>query len=757
MIDAFVDSRYKSLSSQSIQPPRWNNDIHQTYLKPENLSIGSELATISAVGQNGVAVTLTIYGTETERRVFLNSTTDSINTVGTVYLKEEMDREVREEKLTLYITDVNDNAPKFKEPFYQQEVTENASQGYIHVVTEITASDPDTSGGGQILFKLKDKDPDRPLSSNVTLVIKVKDIQDSPPYFQGLPYVTKIVENANLNTRLPIQGVAIDRDIGVPNGIRYSFISDSEGCHGLFRIDESSGEVYTNTTNLDRDDKPINNIGIDGVCRLTLQAKEFNTSGLPQHGNDTTNTSFVITILDKNDNLPKFNSSVYQATVDENTTNIPLTMLRSEEIVVTDIDQTGNNEFEISVQYLNGSDFDGIKPEPKSIRGGGNIQLRLTNEFKFDFEVNQTAEYRATDLDSGMKGNITFTLGGDPHFSVSKLNATTAEIRTVNVTSSEGVLDRETRDKYYLTIEATDGEGGRSNARINVFITDLNDNPPVFVQGYRQFSVKENKPTFDGEIVINATDNDQKNLSNSQVRYKLHTPSYLENNFTIDIITGNITLSAEIDFEGLDRNDSRVTLIVEAYDLGYPSMSTNESIYINFQDVNDNFPEFKNQTFIMTLEENADSGTHVGTVSATDKDGTPTNSKLTYYIDKGDREMFRMNRATGDITVDHGAKIDREEHKVYNITVLAIDRGTPSLNSSALLFIYIIDQNDARPTFNKSMYVASVNESADSNTTFTVCPASDADLNSLLVYSIIEAVPTYSPGAMGNESAEVSF
>lgn len=101
---------------------------------------------------------------------------------------------------------------------------------------------------------------------------------------------------------------------------------------------------------------------------------------------------------------------------------------------------------------------------------------------------------------------------------MSKLDATTAEIRTVNVISSEGVLDRETRDKYYLTIEASDGEGGRSNARINVFITDLNDNPPVFVQGYRQFSVKENQPTFDSEIVINVS---LRQKSNSLHLYRI--------------------------------------------------------------------------------------------------------------------------------------------------------------------------------------------------------------------------------------------
>lgn len=59
------------------------------------LILGSEIATISAEGQNGVEVSLIIYGTETERRVYFNYTTDGIKALGTVYLKEEMDREVK--------------------------------------------------------------------------------------------------------------------------------------------------------------------------------------------------------------------------------------------------------------------------------------------------------------------------------------------------------------------------------------------------------------------------------------------------------------------------------------------------------------------------------------------------------------------------------------------------------------------------------------------------------------------------------------
>ncbi|XP_071133071.1 uncharacterized protein [Mytilus edulis] len=89
----FILGNLEYLLPQSISPPRWNGDIHKTYQRAENLPIGSEIATISAEGQNGVEVSLIIYGTETERRVYFNYTTDGIKALGTVYLKEEMDRE----------------------------------------------------------------------------------------------------------------------------------------------------------------------------------------------------------------------------------------------------------------------------------------------------------------------------------------------------------------------------------------------------------------------------------------------------------------------------------------------------------------------------------------------------------------------------------------------------------------------------------------------------------------------------------------
>lgn len=68
-----------------------------------------------------------------------------------------------------------------------------------------------------------------------------------------------------------------------------------------------------------------------------FQAKEINSSGLPQKGVDNTNTTVVISVNDLNDNKPTFSSSNYNATVTEEITGIPITIIGN--IIVNDIDK----------------------------------------------------------------------------------------------------------------------------------------------------------------------------------------------------------------------------------------------------------------------------------------------------------------------------------------------------------------------------------------------------------------------------------
>lgn len=67
------------------------------------------------------------------------------------------------------------------------------------------------------------------------------------------------------------------------------------------------------------------------------------------------------------------------------------------------------------------------------------------------------------------------------------------------------------------------------------------------------------------------------------------------------------------------------------------------------------------------------------------------------------------------------APLDFEEKSFYNITVIAYDKGTPSLQSSAKLWVTVADTNDAVPDFAKAVYTIEVAESAKpGDTVFTL-------------------------------------
>lgn len=48
----------------------------------------------------------------------------------------------------------------------------------------------------------------------------------------------------------------------------------------------------------------------------------------------------------------------------------------------------------ISVHYPNGSSYEGISSEQHTINKNGPVRLRLTDNFKFDFEKEKSAEIK---------------------------------------------------------------------------------------------------------------------------------------------------------------------------------------------------------------------------------------------------------------------------------------------------------------------------------------------------------------------------
>ena len=120
----------------------------------------------------------------------------------------------------------------------------------------------------------------------------------------------------------------------------------------------------------------------------------------------------------------------------------------------------------------------------------------------------------ATSRDSGKNAEITYSIiGGNEH------RRFTIHPRTGLVAVLDG-LDFERKQNYLLTVQATDGGvPPLTNATVNVTLTDVNDNAPVFLQNSYSAVVSEASPK--GEKVIQVSDATDNQVFASRVIGKL--------------------------------------------------------------------------------------------------------------------------------------------------------------------------------------------------------------------------------------------
>ena len=74
-------------------------------------------------------------------------------------------------------------------------------------------------------------------------------------------------------------------------------------------------------------------------------------------------------------------------------------------------------------------------------------------------------------------------------------------------------------------------------------------------------------------------------------------------------------------------------------------------------------------------------------------------------------------------------KLDREEQEVYELTVIATDKGNPPLSSSVKLTIAVDDENDNDPKFEKEPYSLSIPENIATGKSILTVRANDIDKN----------------------------
>uniref|UniRef100_A0A3B4Z7P3 Cadherin domain-containing protein n=1 Tax=Stegastes partitus TaxID=144197 RepID=A0A3B4Z7P3_9TELE len=295
----------------------------------------------------------------------------------------------------------------------------------------------------------------------------------------------------------------------------------------------------------------------------------------------------------------------------------------------------------------------------------------------------------ATDADEGINGDVTYEFD---HISDENNNLFSLDHKTGEI-SVTGDIDYEEGSKYEVVVEAKDGYGLSSEAKVIIDITDVNDNAPVIYLKSLTNPIPENVSPGTEVGIINVQDRDSEN--NRQVRCSIQ-----QNNFILGVETNSVelVLNKELDRESL----KEINLLLTALDGGSPPMSGTVVIHITVLDANDNVPVFSQAVYKVSLPENAVLGTIVATVSAADAD-EGLNGEVTYdfgHISEDVKSIFSIDHKTGDVKLM--TAVDFETVASFELRVTAKDG--LGLTSYAKVIIDVTDVNDNAPAiFLKSL------------------------------------------------------
>ncbi|XP_027864299.1 protocadherin gamma-A12-like isoform X28 [Xiphophorus couchianus] len=345
----------------------------------------------------------------------------------------------------------------------------------------------------------------------------------------------------------------------------------------------------------------------------------------------------------------------------------------------------------------------------------------------------------ANDVDEGVNGEVTYEFGrlSEKSKKLFSLNEKTGEIIVA------GELDYEEGSKYELMIEAKDGYGLSSEAKVIIDITDVNDNAPLINIKSLSNPIPENVSPGTEVGIINVQDRDSEN--NRQVRCSI------QQNAPFKLVPSIKNYYSLVTTEQLDRElVSDYNITITATDEGSPPLSSSKSIQLSVADINDNPPVFEEQSYSAYVSENNKPGSSLCTVSARDPDWRQ-NGTVIYSLLPGEVNGASVSSylsVNGDTGVIHAVRsFDYEQFRSFKVQVMARDNGSPPLSSNVTVSVFISDVNDNSPQIlypapeGSSFMTELVPKAAHGGSLVSKVIAVDADSgqNAWLSYHIVKA------------------
>ncbi|KAM8881729.1 LOW QUALITY PROTEIN: protocadherin-7b [Synchiropus picturatus] len=626
----------------------------------------------------------------------------------------------------------------------------------------------------------------------------ILDINDNTPSFPSPVLTLSVEENRPIGT-LYLLPTATDRDFG-RNGIeRYELIQDTgdnsrrlsgDSYSGKRRFEEgaSRSSVFelqvADTTDGEKQPQLIIKGALDREQRdsyeLTLRVRD---------GGDPPRSSQAILrvmITDVNDNSPRFEKSVYEADLPENSSpGAPILQLKAADAdvgvngqieyvfgaatesvrrllrldestgwlsVLHRIDREEVSQLRFTVMardrgqppkmdkatvVLNIKDENDNVPAIE-IRKIGRIFLKdgIANVAEDVVVDTPIALVQVSDRDQGENGIVTCTVVGDVPFQLKPASEMEGEQNKKKYfLHTSAPLDYEAVQEYNVVIVAVDSGSPSlaSNNSLIVKVGDTNDNPPIFSKNVEEVSFPENNAP--GERVTTVLAIDADSGKNAEIAYSLD-PS-VNGIFSIDADSGDIRVNTILDREQTERYEFKVI----AKDKGLNTLQGSATVVVLVADKNDNEPKFMQDVFTFYVRENLEPNSPVGMVTVIDAD-KGQNADMGLFIEE-EEEIFSIENDTG--TIFSTLSFDREHKTTYTFRVKAVDGGDPPRSATATVSLFIVDENDNAPTvtfpINSSYTLLPPSSNIRTVVRTVIATDSDTAFNAELNYSIVGGNP----------------
>ncbi|VDL17048.1 unnamed protein product [Hymenolepis diminuta] len=303
---------------------------------------------------------------------------------------------------------------------------------------------------------------------------------------------------------------------------------------------------------------------------------------------------------------------------------------------------------------------------------------------------------RASDKDSTQNGVKKYQLDG--HSDIFLLTLPEQECYPCLKVSSSVLLDYENvrHRKFALKLIAIDGGAvpKSGSIAINILLTDLNDNAPVFAQPSEVIRVMENHTYNQAIYTVRATDADSD--ANGRVRYQFKTQhsTGIYEKFLLNSETGELILHSELDYEKF--SERKITLDILAYDDGRPAMTSSFSLTIAVIDMNDNSPQIMVQQN-HTVMENNKSNFPALQLLITDVDEV-SQGKIECHLENEEHLPLRLE-GQAFLTIWTTQGLDYEKTPFIDFNLICQDNADPPMNTTLPLSIKVGNQNDNPPVF----------------------------------------------------------